>query len=182
MTKATLYKKYPLRSVVVYNGSTVLHFLLGSVIISLSGSFLGGSGFIFAAAYCAGALIQMYLFMPALVCRNCVYFRLDGSRCVSGLNILAKRFLKEGTTTDFPKRAQGVLCPNNLYIGCLVFPLLCGAPIMVFHFSIAALVLETGLFLLLIARFFYIIPKHACVHCLSKFICPQAGQMGVREK
>ena len=38
------------------------------------------------------------------------------------------------------------------------------------------------LLFLLAARFVYVIPKLACVHCLSKFVCPQAGLMGVRDK
>jgi hypothetical protein len=35
--------------------------------------------------------------------------------------------------------------------------------------------------ILLLFRFFIIFPKIACIHCYAKYICPQAGQMGVRE-
>jgi hypothetical protein len=42
--------------------------------------------------------------------------------------------------------------------------------------------LEIILFSMLAIRFFIIFPRLACIHCLSKFVCPQAGQMGVREK
>ena len=35
--------------------------------------------------------------------------------------------------------------------------------------------------ILLVTRFFFIIPKLACLHCQAKFVCPQAGMMGVRE-
>jgi hypothetical protein len=182
MTKAALYTRYPINSILIYNGSTILHFLVGSVILSFSSRFFGVSGIVFASLYFTVALAEMYIFMPLQVCRNCTYFRLGNSLCISGLNVPAKKFFKEGNPSDFPKRAQGIFCPNNLYLASLIFPLLCGVLILIFHFSTVVFVLEIGLFLLLVARFFLIIPKLACVHCLSKFMCPQAGQMGVREK
>ena len=180
--KAVLYNNYPFSSVLTYNASTILHFLIGGLIISYSNWFFGATGTIAGLLYIVLSIFELYVLMPFQVCKNCVYFRLEGGLCVSGLNLVAKKIAKKGDPSDFPKRAEGLFCPNNLYVFSLVFPILCGVPILILDFSFTLLFLESFLFVLLIARFFFIIPRMACVHCLSKFVCPQAGQMGVREK
>ncbi len=182
MNKSELYKRYPLSSILLYNGITIIHFLIGYWILLYFNFILGKTSNVLALLYLLFSIIEMYLVMPLKVCNNCVYYRLENGLCVSGLNILSKRLAKKGNPSDFPKRAIGVFCPNNLYVFSLVFPILCGIFILVFKFSLFLFVLEIILFSLLVIRFFIIFPRLACIHCLSKFVCPQAGQMGVRDK
>jgi hypothetical protein len=139
-------------------------------------------GTILGLLYILFAHFEMYILMPLHVCKNCTYIQIAGGLCVSGLNVIAKKITKPGISSDFPKRAKGLLCPNNIYLFNLAFPIFFGIPILIFNFSYSVLALELFLIVLLAVRFVYIIPKLACVHCRSKFICPQAGQMGVRDK
>jgi len=180
--KAKLYNRYPLLTIVIYNGTTLLHFIIGGIILFYTNHFFGKLGITFGLAYIFLSLLEMYVMMPLQVCRNCVYFKIENGLCVSGLNILSKKIVTLGSTSNFSNRAKGLFCPNNLYLLSLIFPILCGIPILIFNYSILLLILVISLFVLLAIRFIFIIPKFACVHCLSKFICPQAGQMGVREK
>jgi len=182
MPKAELYNRYPLSSVFIYNASTVLHFTVGGLLLCATNKFFGIWGIAIGLIYILFAHFEMYIMMPLQVCKNCAYFMLDGGLCISGLNMIAKKIARLGNPSDFPKRAEGFLCPNNIYILNLVLPILCGIPILIFSFSYFLLSLEIFLFSLLAARFVFIIPTLACMHCLSKFVCPQAGQMGVREK
>lgn len=182
MTKAKLYNRYPLSSILVYNGTTILHFMAGGLILSYSSRFWGSFGIILGLLYISLSLVEMYILMPLQVCRNCVYFKLENGLCISGLNVLSRRFAREGNPSNFAQRAQGLFCPNNLYIVSLAIPILGGIPLLIAAFSLPICILEIVLFILLATRFLYIIPRMACVHCSSKFICPQAGQMGVREK
>lgn len=182
MIKAELYTRYPFPSVFIYNASTILHFTVGGLILCATNKFIGPWGIAIGLLYILFAHFEMYIMMPLQVCKNCVYYRLSGGLCISGLNAVAKKIARPGNPSDFPKRAVGLLCPNNIYIFNLAFPILCGIPILIFNFSYSLLFLEIFLFTLLVVRFFFIIPQLACLHCLSKFVCPQAGQMGVREK
>ncbi len=182
MAKAELYKRFPVTSVILYNGTTVLHFLLGSAILLCLHRFFGPFAFVVAVSYFLFSFLEMYVVMPFRVCRHCVYFRLENGICISGLNVLARRMAKTGNQSDFPNRAKGIFCPNNLYVFSLILPVVSGIPILISNYSRALLCCEISIVALLAARFLYIIPKLACVHCLSKFECPQAGQMGVRDK
>ncbi|UCD21381.1 MAG: hypothetical protein JSW22_04805, partial [Chloroflexota bacterium] len=84
--KVQLYTRYPTTSILVYNGTTVLHFLLGGTGIILGyGSHIG---YILGALYLAFSFAEMYLHMPLKVCPNCVYYKLDNSICISGLNLV----------------------------------------------------------------------------------------------
>ena len=179
-SKAKLYARYPLSSVLIYNGSTILHFLLGGIGIALGYGFSSWAGYTFGAAYLVFAFVEMYVLMPLRVCPNCVYYKAKGSLCVSGLNIVSKRIAKEGDPKDFPKRAKGLFCPNNLYLASLIVPIVAIIPALIVNFSIALLSIFLGLVGLLLFRFFVIFPKIACLHCSAKFKCPQAGAMGVR--
>ncbi|HUI92181.1 MAG TPA: hypothetical protein VLX68_08040 [Chitinivibrionales bacterium] len=182
MSKAEIFDRYPVSSVIMYNGTTMVHFLAGGFIFLFLTKVIGSTGIIVAVLYTALSFLEMYIIMPMKVCTNCVYFRLPDSLCISGLNVFARLIAKPGKPANFPNRAKGLLCQNNLYILSLVLPILCGAIFLVFKFNLLLLGLVIGLFVLLALRFFVIIPGMACVHCRSKFICPQAGQMGVREK
>lgn len=181
MTKAKLHTRYPVSSILVYNGSTILHFLLGGAAIMVGYNFSAVS-MIFAYLYFAFSFLEMYMVMPLKVCPCCVYFRLEGSLCISGLNVVAKKIAREGKPEDFANRAKGLLCPNNLYLASLVIPIIAGIPALIINFSFLLLVIFIVLVGLLLFRFFVIFPKIACLHCRAKFKCPQAEAMGVRSK
>jgi hypothetical protein len=174
--KPDLYTRYPLANILIYNGATIVHYVLGGIGIILGygswiGCFLGSIYLIFS-------FTEMYVHMPLKVCCNCVYYKLENSLCISGLNIVSRRITKEGSTKTFSNRAKGVLCPNNLYIASLVVPVIAIIPALILNFSISVLVILLVLTGLLLFRFFVIFPKIACVHCRAQNICPQAKSMG----
>ena len=178
--KAKLYKRYPISSVFIYNGSTVLHFLLGGIGIALGYNFSSWAGYTFGFLYLMFSFVEMYVLMPLTVCPNCVYYRAKDSLCISGLNMFSRKITKEGSQEDFPKRAQGLLCNNNLYMVALIAPVLAMIPALILNFSLLLLVIFLVLIGLLLIRFFVIFPKLACIHCNAKYRCPQAEAMGLR--
>jgi len=180
--KAKLYSRYPLSSVVIYNGSTILHFLLGGIGIALVYRFSPWAGYTFGVLYLIFSFVEMYVIMPVAVCPNCVYYRAKDSLCISGLNILSKKIAKEGDPKDFPRRAEGLLCPNNLYLASLIIPIVAMIPALIVNFSVVLLVIFLVVAGLLLFRFFIIFPKIACLHCRAKYMCPQAEAMGVRNR
>jgi len=181
-TKAELYSRYPLSSVLIYNGSTILHFLLGGIGIALGYSFSPWVGYTFGILYFVFSFVEMYVVMPLTVCPNCVYYRAKDSLCISGLNVLSKKIAKEGDLKDFPGRAAGLFCPNNLYLASLIVPILAMIPALMVNLSVALLLIFLAVVGLLLFRFFIIFPKVACLHCRAKYECPQAGAMGVRNR
>ncbi len=181
-TKAELYSRYPLSSVIIYNGSTILHYLLGGIGIALGYGFSPWAGYTFGGLYALFSFVDMYVVMPLVVCPNCFYYRAEGSLCISGLNILSKRIAREGDLKDFPRRAQGLFCPNNLYMASLIVPIAAMIPALIVNFSVILLVVFLAVVVLLLFRFFIIFPKIACLHCRAKYMCPQAEAMGVRNR
>lgn len=180
--KAKLYSRYPWSSVFIYNGSTILHFLLGGIGIILGYGFSSWAGYTFGVLYLIFSFIEMYVVMPLAVCPNCVYYRAKGSLCISGLNILSQKIAKEGNLKDFPRRAKGLFCPNNLYLASLIIPIVAMIPALIVNFSVVLLLIFLAIFGLLLFRFFIIFPKIACLHCSAKYMCPQAEAMGVRNR
>ncbi len=178
--KAKLYIRYPLSSVLIYNSSTILHFLLGGFGIILGYRFSPGIGYTFGILYLVFSFIEMYIMMPLTVCPNCVYYRAKDARCVSGLNLLSNKIAKEGNLKEFPNRAKGLFCPNNLYMASLIVPILAIIPALIVNFSVGLLLIFLTVVGLLLFRFFILFPKIGCVHCSAKYKCPQAGAMGVR--
>jgi hypothetical protein len=178
--KAELYKRYPAASILTYNGTTVLHFLLGGIGIALGYSFASWAGYLFGALYLVLALAEMYVMMPLTVCPNCVYYRMSEAVCIAGLNVLSRKIARAGDARNFSKRAQGALCPNNLYLASLVLPLIAMPPALTVNFSFLLLAIFLAVVGLLLFRFFVIFPRIACLHCHAKFKCPQAGAMGIR--
>jgi len=174
--KPDLYTRYPLANILIYNGATIAHYVLGGVGIFLS--YVSWTGYFLGSIYLAFSFTEMYVHMPLKVCCNCVYYKLDNSRCISGLNIMSRRIAKEGSTKTFSNRAEGVLCPNNLYVASLVIPIIAIIPALILNFSISALIILLVLMGLLLFRFFVIFPKIACVHCRAQNICPQAESIG----
>ncbi len=175
------YTIYPLSSLFIYNGITLLHYLLGAAGIIIGYGFspvvslLGG-------LYLVLALGQMYILMPLTVCPHCVYYKLKGSRCISGLNLVSKKVVGEGQIKKFAGRGQGLLCHNNLYLGAKVIPILVMIPALVLNFSVLLLALFVAVVGLLLYRIFVVFPKVACVHCRAKKICPNAQSMGLTPK
>jgi hypothetical protein len=178
--KAKLYTRYPLSSVLIYNVSTILHFLMGGIGIALGYSFSSWAGYTFGILYIVLSCVEMYVIMPLTVCPNCLYYQVRDSLCVSGLNVLSKRIAKEGDPKLFHQRAAGLFCPNNLYIASLVVPILAMIPALIVNFSVALLLIFMVVVGLLLFRFFIIFPRIACIHCSAKYKCPQAEAMGVR--
>ncbi len=179
--KAKLHTRYPLSSIMIYNGSTVAHYLLGGIGIIIGYNFSLWAGYLFGTLYLVFSFVEMYIIMPLTVCPNCVYYKIENSLCVSGLNVVSKKIAKEGNIKNFDKRTKGLLCFNNMYIAALIIPIITIVPALIVNFSIPLLIILLALIALLIFRFFVIFTKIACLHCRAKYICPQAGQMGVRE-
>jgi hypothetical protein len=178
--KAKLHKRYPKSSLLIYNGTTISHFLLGGIGIIYGYNFSPFS-LLFGIIYLVFALGEMYILMPLEVCPNCVYYRMEGSLCVSGMNIVSRRIAKSGNPKNFPNRAKGPFCPNNLYMVSLIFPIIVLIPALIVNFSPILLLIFIAIIGLLLFRFFIIFMKISCIHCLAKYKCPQAGQMGVRD-
>jgi len=170
-----LYTRYLLLNILTYNGTTIIHYLLGGTGIILG--YDSWIGYLIGIIYMAFSFIEMYVHMPLKVCPNCVYYKLENSLCISGLNIVSRKITKEGNVKDFPNRAKGVFCPNNLYIASLVIPIIAMIPALILDFSIVILVILLVVVGLLVFRFFVIFPRIACVHCRAKNICPQAQSM-----
>ena len=177
---AQLYKRYPLTSVLNYNGTTVLHYLLGCYGIILGYGF-SIPAYVLGFVYLGFAVVQMYLLMPLMVCPNCAYYRMEHSRCISAMNLLAKRISSPGDAKDFAKRGEGLLCHNNLYMAALISPIVIMLPAVIVNFSVLLLAVFLGTIGLFLYRIFIIFPKVACVHCYAKQHCPNAISMGLNK-
>jgi hypothetical protein len=175
-TRPELFTRYPLSSVIIYNGVTILHFLLGGA------GFIFGYhfwlGYLLSSIYLLFSFVEMYLLMPLKVCPNCPYYKLKDSLCISGMNLISRKIAREGEIKDFTNRASGLFCPNNLYIASLVIPIIGIIPALVLNFSWLLLIILLGLVGLILFRFFVIFTRIACVHCRAQNVCPQAKQMG----
>ncbi|MCK5559124.1 MAG: hypothetical protein KAJ51_00965 [Thermoplasmata archaeon] len=179
--KMKVYKRYPLSSILIYNGVTVLHFMFGGLGIIIGYNFIGDGwvGYIFGLIYLAFAFIQMYIIMPLTVCPNCVYYRMKGGLCTTGLNIVSRKIAKQGDLKYFSNRAKGPLSHNKLYMGALFIPIVVLIPAIILNFSIILLVIFLIVIGLLMLRMFVVFRKIACVHCSAKYRCPNAKAMGI---
>jgi len=146
------YTKYPITSVIIYNSVTVLHFVLGGTGLVLG--YPSWIGILLASIYLLFAFAEMYVLMPLKVCPNCPYYKPDDSLCVSGLNVVAKRFAKEGNIKDFSNRAGGFFCANNLYLAGFILPIIALIPALVINFSYIVLAILLVMVGLLAFRFF----------------------------
>ena len=178
--KVQVYSRYPLSSILIYNGTTIAHYLLGGIGIILGYNSL--VGYILGSLYLVFSFSEMYVHMPLKVCPNCVYYKLDNSICISGLNVVSRKVAKEGNVKNFPSRAEGLFCPNNLYIASLVLPIIAMIPALILNFSFSVLVILLIVVGLLLFRFFVVFARVACLHCRAKNVCPQAEAMGVRNR
>jgi hypothetical protein len=176
--RAQVYARYPHSTVLLYEGVTILHYMAGGAGIML-GYDLSWTAYLAGALYLVFAMGQMYLLMPLSVCPNCVYYRMSDSLCPSGLNVLTKKIAREGALENFPLRAKGMLCHNNLYIASLVVPIILIIPALVLNFTIILMVIMIILVVLLLFRYFVIFRRVACPHCAAKRQCPNAQSMGI---
>jgi hypothetical protein len=174
-TSIQLYTRYPLLNILIYNGTTIIHYLLGGAGIILG--YASWIGYLIGIIYVFFSFVEMYVHIPLKVCPNCVYYKLENSLCISGLNVVSRKITKEGDLNNFPNRAKGVFCPNNLYIASLVIPIIAMIIALILNFSLVVLAIMLLVVALLMFRFFVIFPKIACVHCRAKNICPQAQSM-----
>lgn len=174
LQKTEVYTRYPLSSVLIYNGTTILHYLLGGVGIIL-GYNIPWIGYL----YFAFAFVQMYVLMPLIVCPNCVYYKMKNSLCISGQNIVSKKIAKQGDIKNFPKRGNYPFCHNTLYMAALFIPIIAMIPALIINFSFFLLIVFFVTVGLLLYRFFVVFPKVACVHCAAKQKCPNAQAMGL---
>jgi len=177
--RAEVYTKYPVSSIIIYNGTTLVHYVAGGIGIILG--YNSWIGYFLGSLYLAFAFVEMYVHMPLKVCPNCAYYRLKDSLCISGLNVVSRKIAKEGKVNEFQNRAQGLFCPNNLYIASLAIPIIAIIPALILHFSFIVLAILLAVVALLPFRFFVIFPKIACVHCRAKNVCPQAQSMDLRK-
>lgn len=175
-----LYARYSFWSIFTYNAITIVHFLLGG-----AGFILGYGywlGYVLGFVYLVFSFLEMYLLMPLKVCPNCVYYKQDNTLCISGMNLISRKIAKEGIGSDFPDRAKGLFCPNNLYVASLVIPIIGITPALFLNFSWLIVVVLAVLIGLLLFRFFVVFPKIACNHCRAKNICPNARAMGLSDR
>jgi hypothetical protein len=174
-----VYRSYPLRSVVLYNGVTGLHFGLASWGLLVAYDRWPVLAWTLALVYLVVALGQMYVMMPLVVCVACVYATMHGSRCVSGLSLIAAR-LKHAAPAEFEtRRTKGALSHNKLYMGSLIAPIPLLTVGLILNFSPAALVLLLAVAALLALRIFVVFRRTACPHCAAKGRCPNAKAMGI---
>jgi len=176
--KDRVYARYPLSSVIIYNSTTVFHFLLGGFGIILGYNF-SWVAYLFGALYLIFSFGEMYLGMPFVVCPDCVYYRMGNSLCIAGLNVISKKLAREGNLKDFSNRAKGIFCHNNMYLASLVIPIIAIIPALILNFSFVLLVILIVVVGLLLFRFFVIFKKIACIHCAAKKECPNAQSMGI---
>jgi hypothetical protein len=175
--KPILYSRYPITSIFIYNGITLLHFSLGTIGIMIGFNYWWG--YLMGSLYLVFALVEMYVLMPLKVCPNCPYQVLKGSLCISGLNWLSAKVAHTGNIKEFSNRAKGMLCPNNLYIAGFVLPIILIIPGLIINFSFMLLAILIILIGLLVFRVIYIFPSLACGHCRAMNICPNARSMGI---
>ena len=176
--KVKVYARYPISSVLIYNGTTILHYLLGGLGIILGYNFLR-IGYPAGLVYIVFAFIQMYIIMPLKVCPNCVYYRMDKGLCVSGLNVFSRKITRQGNLEDFPGRAKGMLSHNNLYMAAKIFPIFAMIPALFINFSLVLLVVFLAVLGLMVFRIFVLFPKIACIRCAARKDCPNARSMGL---
>jgi hypothetical protein len=176
--KHKFYTRYPASHIVLYNSVTVLHFALGGIGIMLG---YGSSwlAYLFGALYLGFAFVEMYLVMPLTVCPNCVYYGMKDAICISGLNVVSVKIARQGDVKDFPKRARGIFCHNNMYIASLALPVVAMIPALFINFSLTLLAIFIAVLGLLLFRFFFLFTKIVCIHCSAKNLCPNARSMGL---
>lgn len=176
----SVYRKYPVSNIIIYNGTTVLHFLLAGSGLIIGYAFLPWDlGSFFGLLYLIFAFTQMYIIMPFTVCPNCVYYKMKNSRCTSGLNIVSKKIAKEGDLKQFSNRSGRLFCHNQLYMGALIVPIIILIPALIVNFSFPLLTLFLIVLCLLLFRFFVVFKITACSHCSAKYRCPNAKAMGI---
>jgi hypothetical protein len=174
-----IYRRYPWSSVATYHAVTLLHFGLGAVGMVIAYDRWPALGWALAIVYAVVAFGQMYVMMPLAICPACPYRTMSGSRCVMAMNIVSARLRRPRPPADFARRAEGVLCHNNLYLGSLVAPVALLAIGIIVNFSLPTLVVLVSVVVLLAIRVVVVFRRLACPHCAAKGRCPNAKAMGL---
>jgi hypothetical protein len=179
--RVKVYRKYPIANVLIYNTTTILHFLIAGWALIIGYSFIdpGWIGYLFGIIYMIIAFGQMYIMMPLTVCPNCVYYNMKDSRCTSGMNLVSRKIAKPGDIKNFSSRSEGALSHNKFYMGSLIIPIFALLPALILNFSFLLLILFLAVLGLLLLRFFVVFKKTACPHCSAKYRCPNAKAMGI---
>jgi hypothetical protein len=175
-----IYRSYPLRDVVLYNGVTLLHFGLAAAGLLLAYGRWPVLAWVLAVVYLVVALGQMYVVMPLVVCAACVYATMPGARCVSGMNVVVARLGRLAPPGEFEaRRTKGPLSHNKLYMGSLIAPIPLLAVGLILNLSPGALAALVGVAALLALRILVVFRRTACPHCAAKGHCPNAKAMGI---
>lgn len=181
MSRDMVHERYPAGTIVLANATAVTHSLLGAaaIMVAYSAVVAPPAAAALAAAYLVFALGQMYVLMPARVCRHCVYTLTEGARCTCGLNLFARRFLPPGDPDRFADRGMGALSSDRLFLVAYVVPILAVAPVLFVGFSWTVLALTVALVAFIPFRVAVLFRRFACAHCLQKERCPTARSVGV---
>ena len=177
-TRSQLLTVYPLPRVILYNAVTILQIALAGLglYMAFAASWIGPVSAIVYLVFATGTL---YVLQPLRVCPHCPYYRTEGARCISGLNLLARRITHQGKPQYFKRRAKGPLCHNNLHLTALFapFPLLLLG--LALDFSVALLAVTAVLAALVVFRIAVLYRRLACPGCEAKQRCPNAARLGI---
>jgi len=174
------HRRYPVRDVALYNGVTLLHFGVAALGLLVAFDRWPMLAAVLAIAYLVIALGQMYVVMPLVVCPACVYATMPGSRCVSGMNLVAARLGRTAPAEEFEaRRTKGALSHNKLYMGSMIAPIPLLAVGLIVNFSPLALATLLTVAALLAFRILVVFKRRACPHCAAKGRCPNARAMGI---
>jgi hypothetical protein len=171
------FKHYPLSHTWVYYIITIIHFLLGGMGI-IYGYGFSWAGKLVGYSYLTFTFIQMFIIMPVVVCPGCEYYKRKQTRCISGLNIFAKRAWNRPSKKDLSVRDEGFFCHNHFIAVSLLLPVIFIIHALILNFSLFLLLCLLIIVSLLLFRILIILPKMACQNCISKAECPNSGTIG----
>lgn len=172
------FRHYPLWRVLLTNGLTVGHYVVGASAIVVAYPHHPVLGCPIGLAYFVYATVQLYVLMPLVVCPGCVYRTIRGGRCPSGLNLISARLSRAAAptagTAGFEARNQGALCQSSLCLWSLVAPLPIALPGLVLFFSWTGLAVWLAVAVLAAVRVGGFYRLVVCSHCLARRWCPVA--------
>jgi hypothetical protein len=173
--KLRSFRRYPLWTVLLTNGLTCVHYVVGASAIVFAYQNHPVIGWPISVAYFVFAMVQLYVLMPLVVCPGCVYRTIQGGRCPSGLNWISARLLRApAQSAGFETRSQGALCQSTLCLWSLVVPLPIALPGLVIAFSWTAFALSLAVCMLTAVRLAGVFRLVVCPHCLARRWCPVA--------
>ena len=173
--KSRSFRRYPLWRVLLTNGLTFVHYVVGASAIVFAYPNYPILGWPIGLAYFVYAAVQLYVLMPLVVCPSCVYRGIQGGRCPSGLNLISARLSRAPMqTAGFDTRTEGTLCQSSLCLWSLVVPLPIALPGLAISFSWMGLALSVAVAVLAAVRLTGVFRLVVCSHCLARRWCPVA--------